>query len=127
MFGSIKKNAYLCIRNSEMVPVVQLVRASDCGSECRGFESHRAPSRDIADRQCLFCEKSETKRHRRKAMSFFVRSANRTSPASSLRLDKTYLHPIVLWTDGEVEPVGTFTVSLYQQFVERLPTLVCYI
>ena len=28
-----------------MVPVVQLVRASDCGSECRGFESHRAPER----------------------------------------------------------------------------------
>ncbi len=27
----------------QMVPVVQLVRASDCGSECRGFESHRAP------------------------------------------------------------------------------------
>ena len=27
----------------KMVPVVQLVRASDCGSECRGFESHRAP------------------------------------------------------------------------------------
>ncbi len=26
-----------------MVPVVQSVRASDCGSECRGFESHRAP------------------------------------------------------------------------------------
>ena len=23
-----------------MVTVVQLVRASDCGSECRGFESH---------------------------------------------------------------------------------------
>ena len=29
-----------------MVPVVQLVRASDCGSECRGFESHRAPSKE---------------------------------------------------------------------------------
>ena len=28
-----------------MVPVVQLVRASDCGSECRGFESHRAPQK----------------------------------------------------------------------------------
>ena len=28
-----------------MVPVVQLVRASDCGSECRGFESHRAPGK----------------------------------------------------------------------------------
>ena len=23
-----------------MVTIVQLVRASDCGSECRGFESH---------------------------------------------------------------------------------------
>ena len=29
-----------------MVPVVQLVRASDCGSECRGFESHRAPKEE---------------------------------------------------------------------------------
>ena len=27
----------------QMVPVVQLVRASDCGSECRRFESVRAP------------------------------------------------------------------------------------
>ena len=26
-----------------MVDVVQLVRASDCGSECRGFESHLPP------------------------------------------------------------------------------------
>ena len=24
----------------DMVLIVQLVRASDCGSECRGFESH---------------------------------------------------------------------------------------
>ena len=31
-----------------MVPVVQLVRASDCGSECRGFESHRAPNKSGA-------------------------------------------------------------------------------
>ena len=29
---------------ANMVPVVQLVRASDCGSECRGFESHRVPN-----------------------------------------------------------------------------------
>ena len=28
-----------------MVTVVQLVRASDCGSECRGFESHQSPQR----------------------------------------------------------------------------------
>ena len=27
-----------------MVPVVQLVRASDCGSECRRFESDQAPN-----------------------------------------------------------------------------------
>ena len=25
---------------ANMVIIVQLVRASDCGSECRGFESH---------------------------------------------------------------------------------------
>ena len=30
----------------KMVPVVQLVRASDCGSECRRFESVRAPKVD---------------------------------------------------------------------------------
>ena len=29
-----------------MVAVVQLVRASDCGSECRGFESHLPPQKD---------------------------------------------------------------------------------
>ena len=44
MFGGSKENSYLCSRKTDMVPVVQLVRASDCGSECRGFESHRAPS-----------------------------------------------------------------------------------
>ena len=37
-------NAYLCIafekESQQMVTIVQLVRASDCGSECRGFESH---------------------------------------------------------------------------------------
>ena len=27
-------------KHANMVPIVQLVRASDCGSECRGFESH---------------------------------------------------------------------------------------
>ncbi len=29
-----------------MVTVVQLVRASDCGSECRGFESHQSPEEE---------------------------------------------------------------------------------
>ena len=50
MFGGSEENAYLCTRKSGnpgaflyMVPVVQLVRASDCGSECPRFESVRAP------------------------------------------------------------------------------------
>ena len=44
----ITNNYYLCTAfrgKRYMVPVVQLVRASDCGSECRGFESHRAPQK----------------------------------------------------------------------------------
>ena len=32
-----------------MVPIVQLVRASDCGSECRGFESHWAPFKSLGE------------------------------------------------------------------------------
>ena len=43
MLGSMKNSTYLCIAFQEkdmMVLIVQLVRASDCGSECRGFESH---------------------------------------------------------------------------------------
>ena len=49
-FGGIKYSSYLCnrlkeitIKQANMVDVVQLVRASDCGSECRGFESHLPP------------------------------------------------------------------------------------
>ena len=38
----IRKDAQLFLK---MVPVVQLVRASDCGSECRRFESVRAPQK----------------------------------------------------------------------------------
>ena len=38
-----------------MVAVVQLVRASDCGSECRGFESHLPPAKKrIFERIFLF-------------------------------------------------------------------------
>ncbi len=45
-----------------MVPVVQSVRASDCGSECRGFESHRAPKAEnpvISEVSRFFCIFSE--------------------------------------------------------------------
>lgn len=54
-----KKNRYLCIafeRDANMVDVVQLVRASDCGSECRGFESLQSPKkkRNFSDDFPLF-------------------------------------------------------------------------
>ena len=42
------QNKNICVSlhsQLNMVPIVQLVRASDCGSECRGFESHWAPKR----------------------------------------------------------------------------------
>ena len=35
-----------------MVAVVQLVRASDCGSECRRFESDQPPQ-EIREQQCF--------------------------------------------------------------------------
>ena len=38
-----------------MVPIVQLVRASDCGSECRGFESHWAPLKRPIESVSFFC------------------------------------------------------------------------
>ena len=37
-----------------MVDVVQLVRASDCGSECRGFESHLPPRTQKRGKQNCF-------------------------------------------------------------------------
>ena len=43
----IKNFTYLCSPQMNMVPIVQLVRASDCGSECRGFESHWAPKKEV--------------------------------------------------------------------------------
>ena len=36
-----------------MVSVVQLVRASDCGSECRGFESHQTPKQSEVSKKEL--------------------------------------------------------------------------
>ena len=37
-----------------MVLVVQLVRASDCGSGCRGFKSHQAPHKKAEQIVLLF-------------------------------------------------------------------------
>ena len=44
------QNKNICVSlhsQLNMVPIVQLVRASDCGSECRGFESHWAPKKEV--------------------------------------------------------------------------------
>ena len=38
-----------------MVPIVQLVRMSDCGSEGRGFEPHLAPLKSRRFSSGLFC------------------------------------------------------------------------
>ena len=39
---------------SNMVAVVQLVRASDCGSECRRFESDQPPTEEETGMFLLF-------------------------------------------------------------------------
>ena len=44
--------ATLLRNQSDMVGVVQLVRASDCGSECRGFESHQPPQDSRNNENC---------------------------------------------------------------------------
>lgn len=56
---NIKDYPYLCTafkKCNNMVTVVQLVRASDCGSECRGFESLQSPNkkRNFSDNFPLF-------------------------------------------------------------------------
>ena len=62
----VAKSSYLCTALTEkryMVPVVQLVRASDCGSECRGFESHRAPKNknEVSSTSFLFLDAPGTR------------------------------------------------------------------
>gem|GEM_PF-2200900 len=42
-----KKLFYICTPNSEMEIVAQSVRASDCGSEGRGFDPHLSPTNFI--------------------------------------------------------------------------------
>ena len=53
-FATLLK-AMLSLWGMNMVDIVQLVRASDCGSECHGFESHYPPStsRNGVDFICL--------------------------------------------------------------------------
>ncbi len=44
IFLAFEKFIYLCRPSTHMEALAQLVRASDCGSEGRGFEPHMPPS-----------------------------------------------------------------------------------
>ena len=43
MFAGFKKNRTFATHSGKTVIVAQLVRASDCGSEGRGFDPHHSP------------------------------------------------------------------------------------
>lgn len=42
-----KKVCTFAVLLQDMVSIAQLVRASDCGSEGRGFDPHCSPKRDV--------------------------------------------------------------------------------
>ena len=68
-----------------MVPVVQLVRASDCGSECRGFESHRAPQQKTSPKGNVFFVREREQKASPKGNVFFVRERKqKTSPKGNV-------------------------------------------
>lgn len=52
----ITDSPYLCKRKSKMVDVAQSVRASDCGSEGRGFEPHLPPEKVFERRPFLLAD-----------------------------------------------------------------------
>ena len=54
-----------------MVAVGQLVRASDCGSECRGFESHQPPQ-SLANCKTFFYLPCTTLRQKLNGAHFHV-------------------------------------------------------
>ena len=67
-----------------MVAVVQLVRASDCGSECRGFESHLPPIRSSSSELLfLFPPISQARSQAHPARSRTHPARSRAHPAHS--------------------------------------------
>ncbi len=67
-----------------MVAVVQLVRASDCGSECRGFESHLPPIRSSSSELLfLFPPISQARSRAHPARSRAHPTHSRAHPARS--------------------------------------------
>ena len=55
----LKNKLYLCTVEINMVDVAQLVRASDCGSEGRGFEPHLPPQESVSKMRSLFLLKDK--------------------------------------------------------------------
>ena len=112
----VGNNPYLCTafrKCTNMVAVVQLVRASDCGSECRGFESHLPPSRLRAPMPrdgalvlflCIWMSPNEfLERAQRKAFLTYLRSAIyypnlREAKRSSQSMDIKVKHRVELDT-----------------------------
>ena len=79
-----------------MVPVVQLVRASDCGSECRGFESHLAPTKIkpmVAHRFFIFVGASDAKHPPFLTPPLKVPSGNQLLPVQNESLVIILFHP----------------------------------
>ena len=74
-----------------MVAVVQLVRASDCGSECRGFESHLPPIRSSSS-ELLFLFPPISRAHpaHSRAHPVYIQAP---TPSHRHRPRKTRKHP----------------------------------
>ena len=98
-----------------MVPIVQLVRASDCGSECRGFESHWAPFKSLGEIQGFFVyilsHKSLKKRNFLKKRKNVTKVSFRCAPGihisdiftGKLNRDETEGTELRRETEGEID------------------------
>ena len=54
MLAGVRKPSYLCNAKAKTVVVAQLVRASDCGSEGRGFEPRLPPTGGFLEKGSRF-------------------------------------------------------------------------
>ena len=78
-----------------MVPIVQLVRASDCGSECRGFESHWAPKKK--PKGFFFCVLVALQQRKVKQRKILIFNENRDFLFSQ-KTQKSAVHDRLWWS-----------------------------
>ena len=94
-----------------LVPVAQLVRASDCDSEGRGFESHRAPQLGslivclrVSARvmsPCVFCEIPEKSWVHSTEHLFVIRDRHPVTPRHLLIIPKVHRRDLFDLSDQE--------------------------